>query len=498
MASFDLDTKLMQFGAGDDLSQNWCIKHSILGVQAFGANGGGKSSSLKTLAFKYLRAGYGFLILSVKSERETWEEYCKLTGRSNDLVIIGPDSPHRFDFMRYLSQNIKAAGLTSNLLNILKAVIRAGDDVDAGRSSDPFWQKSLDLLLFNTISLAQLAYGRVSVQGLYDIIQSAPTGNENGEDVEDDNPESAFNLAFETVRGEIAAEYNAWKDNWTDDERIWFADKKMREAAALEKLPKARAFKFVEQFFFETFKTLSFKTKSIILLSLSSFLFSLLQPPIYDLFCSGKIDVTPEDTLKGKIILLDLPTKHFHGAGRDAQLLFKYIWQLQVEKRNIRENDRPVCLWSDESAEFLMEHDAVFQATARSRRIAVVYISQNINQYNAAMGGQKSLDRVASFLATLNTKFFFCNSGATNQMASELIGDGFFYDYGRTVTTAKDFSESDSVNMKKDRLVPPEAFTRLATGGPPDCKVECYIHVQGEPLFNGMNHKKIKFNQNYQ
>lgn len=503
MESFDLDAKLMQFGIGDDFFQNWCIKHSILGVQAFGSNGSGKSSSLRTLALKYLRSGYGFLILSVKSERKTWEEYCRLAGRSDDLVIIGTDSPqnHRFNFLQYLSACSGGGSLTSNLVNILKQIIRAGDEQESGKADDPFWQKSLDLLLHNTVSLCQLAYDTVDIQQMYDIVQSAPSGSgeDEGQTGMEDNPDSPFNKAFEIVRSGIAKEYQQWKKTWGKKQKRLYQDKGVLEKTILEKFPKARQFRFVEQFFFETFKTLSFKTKSIILLSLSSFLFSLLQEPIYSLFCSGKTTVTPEDALNGKIILLDIPTRYYHAAGRSAQLLFKLITELQWEKRNIEENNRPVCLWSDESSEFLLENDPKFQATARDCRVAIVYITQNVHQYYAAMSGTKSADRVASFLGTLNTKLFFSNSDvSTNKMASELIGDALFYDPSSTITIAEKFSQTDAINLKVDRLVRPEFFTRLKTGGiSNNCIVEAYIHVQGDKLFNGWNYKKIRFNQNY-
>jgi hypothetical protein len=500
--SFDLNTKLMQFGTGEDLSQNYCIKHSLTGVQAFGSNGSGKSSSMKTIALKLLRAGYGFLVLSAKPERETWEEYCRLAGRSKDLVIISAkDKTYQFDFMRYLSQKSGGGEFTSNLLNILKAVIKAAGDNVAASSSDPFWSQSLDLLLNASISLCQLANnGRVSVQAMYDIVQSAPQEANEGTGRNDDtDPNSPFNKAFESIRSQLAGDFQNWRDNWTDDEKIWFDGKEMREAAFLEKFPKAREFKFVEQFFFQTFQTLADKTRSIIMLSLSSFLFQLLQSPIYDLFCAGKVNVTPEDSLKGKIILLDIPSKKYFAAGRSAQLLFKYIWQLAVEDRDVRLNNRPACLWSDESAEFLMEHDAVFNSSCRSSLISVVYIAQNIHQYYAAMGGTKSVDRVKSFLGTLNTKLFFGNSCvSTNSYASELFGDTEIFDPSRTITYAEKFSQTDSVSIKVERHVRADKFIGLSSGGKDaNFMVEAYIHVQGDKLFKGKNFKKIKFNQNY-
>jgi hypothetical protein len=502
--SFDLNTKLMQFGAGDDLSQPFTIAHSVTGLQCFGANGSGKSSSLKTVALKYLRAGYGFLILSVKPELETWREYCELAGRSADFITIGENSPHRFDFMQYLSQQKGGTSLTSNLLNILTEVIKTMDEMEGAKSADPFWDKSLRLLLHSTISLNQLADdGQMSIQGMYDIIQSAPQGSNDDDDDEEDNDDQkhlngAFGKAIMSARAKIDIDYQAWRGTWDEDKKNWFKDRSRLEIEFLQKFPDARKLKFVEQFFFETFKTLSAKTKSIILLSVSSFLFELLQEPIYSLFCNGTT-VTPEDCLNGKVLLLDLPTKHYHRAGRSAQLLFKFIAQLQWEKRNIAENSRPCSLWIDESAEFLTDFDTSFQATSRSSKISLVYICQNIHQYLSALSGPKSADRVASFLAVMGTKLYFANSDpSTNRAASELIGDGVFLDPSRTITIAEKFSQTDAVSLKVDRIVRPEFFTRLASGGSAsDYKCEAYIHVQGAPLFNGRNFKKIKFNQNY-
>src|SRR6202000_3058648 len=104
-------------------------------------------------------------------------------------------------------------------------------------------------------------------------------GQDDEPDKEKLNPNGAFSIAFEAVRSELANDFNEWREKWSADEKIWFSNEEMLEAAILESVPKARPFKFVEQYFYETFKTLSGKTKSIVLLTVSNFLFSLLQDP---------------------------------------------------------------------------------------------------------------------------------------------------------------------------------------------------------------------------
>jgi len=148
---------------------------------------------------------------------------------------------------------------------------------------------------------------------------------------------------------------------------------------------------------------------------------------------------------------------------------------------------------------FLHEHDAEYQATARSSRIATVYISQNLPNYLANMGGAKSDFKVKSFLGTLGTKIFHANADIeTNRYASELIGDIFYEETSQTSTAAGTFSSSRTKSLKIDRAVKPEEFAHLKTGGPLNSfRVEGYLHFQGNILKNGLNHIKIQFNQQY-
>ena len=97
----------------------------------------------------------------------------------------------------------------------------------------------------------------------------------------------------------------------------------------------------------------------------------------------------------------------------------------------------------------------------------------------------------------MGTKIFHANSDVeTNKYASELIGDTTYIDPSSSVTTAKEFSQSETLSLKIDKLVRPEEFVSLATGGERNnLLTEAYIHVQGDPLFGRDNFKKVKFKQ---
>ncbi|MCF8324416.1 MAG: type IV secretory system conjugative DNA transfer family protein [Leadbetterella sp.] len=498
MDYFDLDTPIIELASAYG-SSNWTIKDSFEGIFIAGGIGSGKSTgSGRMLALKYLSNGYGGLVLTAKPEKETWLEYCRLAGREADLLVIEPNGQHCFNFLQYESAHSKDS-LTENIVEVLKTVIRAGQEKE-GSKDDPFWETALDMLIFNVIDLCRLAYGTLSIQNMFDIVQTIPKGHENLQSETTQGEVKAFQKAFELARSMVTKKIDAWVASFTpEQENILLKDNFKFESELLDAIPEARLLKFLDQFFFDSFINLSEKTRSIIDFTFSGFLFRLLREPVYSLFCRNDSTLTPEDCLNGKIILINLPVKLYHKVGRDCQILFKYIWQRAMEKRSINSCSRPVFLWADEAQNFLHEHDADFQATARSSRIATVYISQNLPNLYACMGGAKAEFRVKSFLGTLGTKIFHANADIeTNRYSSELIGDAFFEDASSSVTVSKDFSQTKGKSLKLERLVRPEDFVRLKTGGPKNnFHVEGFLHKQGDPIHKGLNHTKITFNQNF-
>ena len=90
--------------------------------------------------------------------------------------------------------------------------------------------------------------------------------------------------------------------------------------------------------------------------------------------------------------------KEFGDAGRAAQVVYKYLWQQATERRAISNQTIPVFLWVDEAQNFVTEYDMQFQATARSTRACTVYLTQNLPNYYAIMGGSHGKYRVDSLI----------------------------------------------------------------------------------------------------
>ncbi|KAA2241530.1 TraM recognition domain-containing protein [Chitinophaga agrisoli] len=494
--SFDLDTVLFEFADKHGRSE-WTIRQAVEQVCVFGACGAGKTSSVgRALALKYLSHGFSGLVLCAKAEEKAlWQEYCRQTNRLDDLIVIEPGGKHRFNFLEYeSSQRVGGISITQNIVQVLKTVIASDAKNGAHKNDDVFWENAQDMLLTNVISLCNLAYGKVFLRNLFDVISTAPKREQTTNDT---GKPTSFEQAFTAAQKNVYAQIERFEKGLSPAERDRLKDEAAFESAVLDALPDAALMKQVDQFFAETFRNLSEKTRSIIEFSFSGFLFRLLQEPVYSLFCKGTSTVTPEDCLNGKIILLNLPVKHYHKAGRDCQVLFKYIWQRAMERRNVAENNRVLFLYADEAQLFLHPYDAEYQATARSSRIITTYLSQNLPNYHANMGGDQSEYRVKSLLGTFGTKFFLANADThTNKYASELIGSAYTEDHTHSVSMSGKFSSSRSKSYKLEQMVRPEEFAGLKTGGPlNNFEVECYMHCQGKPFASGLNFNKVKFKQ---
>lgn len=492
---FDLDTPLMYL-RDDKGVTTWTIRDAVEGVQVFGGIGSGKSSgSGKTLADKYLRAGMGGLVLCCKTdEADTWIEYAKQAGRSDDIVVIEQNGAHSFNFLEYESSHrVGGIAITQNIVQVLKTVIRARDEKDGGKSDDQFWEAALDLLMTRIIELCQLAYGKISVRQLFDLAKALP---KKGEGNKEEADTSAFKQVFALAQQNVNVQIEAYRVSLSEKQKAELTDPRKMDAAIIDAIPDAATLKYVFEFFSSEYRNLSDKTRSIVSFSYTSFLSCLVQEPIYSSFCRFPSTVTPEDCLNGKILIINFPVKQFNESGQNIAIMAKYIWQRAMERRNIKENGRPCFVWADESQLFLHEFDAQWQATARAYRIATVYLSQNVPNYHANMGGAKSEYRVQAFLGTLGTKIFHCNADyQTNFYASQLIGQEWVIKQQRNKGFGQGFTMGTSEGLELQQIVRPEEFAALAKGGPPNFLVEAYMHLQGKTFHNGASHRKVVFNQ---
>jgi hypothetical protein len=390
-----LSTPLLSFSKKDHLT----IGRAFEGIAIMGAIGSGKSSgSGRALALALLAAGAGFLVLCAKSdEADTWESYCRQSGRLADLVRFRADGAYRFDPLNHeLVRKGEGAGQTENIVGLLSTLLEIADrntgQGGSGKDDEGYWKRSLRQLLRNVVDLLVLAKGQVSVPDLYRIVVTAPTSMDNVR-----SPE--------------------WRERSFCFQCMGEADKRPKTVR------QRHDFEIVADYFMLEFPGLSDKTRSVIVSTFTSMVDVLNRGLLRELFCNGT-NISPEATEEGKIIVVDIPVKEYGDVGLFAATLWKYAWQKSIERRNVVASPRPVCLWCDEAHTFLTSYDMQFQTTCRAARAATVLLSQNLSNYYAVLSGNDKGKAVAdSLLGNLNLKIFHANGDhVTNEWMASMIG----------------------------------------------------------------------------
>ncbi|CAN5819182.1 hypothetical protein BH10BAC2_BH10BAC2_27030 [soil metagenome] len=479
-----LDTPLIKFT--DSPADWWSIRDAVRGVQIFGSIGSGKTSgSGQKIAKNYLQHGFGGLVLCAKpGEAEEWVKYAKETGRAGDIVLFHEGSEWQFNALEYEStRTTKGGGLTFNLTELFMTAFKMGQRISGSSSEEKekFWENSLKRCINRMIDLLKLSGERLSVYNMVEILNTAPV---NGE-------------ALNKITNELSDEQIL---NWGKSN---LCIKCLYYAGENAKSPQQeRDFDLIFNYFLRDFALLDDKVKSTIKEMFLGYAEPFLSGILNDHFASTT-NITPEDTFEGKIIIMDFSVKDYLVSGIYAQCLFKYLWQQAVERRNVTDHTIPVFLWVDESQYFVNEYDTIFQTTARSSRACTVFLTQNISNYYAQIGGKEASSKVDSLLGNLSTMIFHANSDAkTNEYASTLIGSALqnFGSVNETQDAHLNYSTSRSKTLTSQFgvQVQPRLLTTLKSGGEQnDYEVEAIMFVSGREWSDGRNFNEVMFDQKF-
>lgn len=458
----------------------WRIKDACEGTVIFGGTGSGKTSgSGRALATSFLAAGFGGLVLCAKpDEPALWRSYAAETGRETDLLMFGGGEPWSFNFMRYESLRPGAgAGLTENLVNLFMEVSSIGSGESHARGGDPFWERAMKSLVRNCVDILLMAGEPVSLHSMFDVIRSAPTESAAASS-------QAWKSRSECWRHLETARARARGKSWEID---------CREVAA---------------YWLSHFPTLGEKTRGSIVAMFSTLAEALMRGKMRELFCEG-CSLCPEDVIAGRIVVVDLPVKEWSAVGRMAAVLWKYSLQKAVERRTDNTNGlgRPLFLWADECQHFASRYDSLFQATARSSRVASVYLTQNYPSLIAAIGGESGGRAMTdSLLGNMGTKIFHANSDReTNQFAAELVGRRLqslrSFGAGSSLSLGGHPSSGTSSSLGRsehmDLEIQPTEFSTLRKGGAENgCSSEALVFQNGRLWgATGRTWQKVSFRQ---
>lgn len=475
-----VDTPMIRFPEGD----GWSLRDSFEGTLVVGATGSGKTSgSGRALAVSFLANGMGGLVLTAKEdERALWENYARQTRRTDQLCIVKPGGPFKFNFLDYQTRlPNERGGSTENVVELFHSVLEAFSRTK--RTADTFWTTAVKQLLRNLVRVLRAAGEPFSLKTLRRFVGEMP-------------------------RDIKAVQAGAWKTTPTFGRLIALAKRQSRDQQSV-------GTQEAIQYWTAEFPELWHETRSIITADFTALIDLFFEDAIWPLFCE-ETTITPEAVFDGAIVVVDLPIKKYHATGRLAQLFWKHLFQLAVERRSDADDAarRPVFLWADEAQHFAGDSDLLFQATARSSRCATVYLTQTLPGFQAAMGGHQARERTDGLFANLTTKILHANGDpATNEWAATQIGR--VLQYRANVQTSSEapshgghglqslFQMLNPVSKRNvstsqvvDFQVQPSEFMKLRTGSAKnDRMVEAYFVKPGATYSTGKHYFKATFEQ---
>ncbi|PCI10964.1 hypothetical protein COB72_02275 [bacterium] len=471
---WSLDRPLLKF-AGKDA---WTIRDACAGTLIFGGTGSGKTTgSGQAIAMAMLRAGFGGLVLTVKSEEtDRWREYMERCGRSDDLIIFSPENEHRFNFLEYeRRRSTRGGGSTGNIVRLFTTVMAVGEGGAKSGGDSAFWEKALKQLLRNILDALRLADREMTLENMMKVVTSAPQSREETES--DEWKERSY--LFDTLA--IA------RERTTDEESL-------------------RTLRLTTGYWLDEFATvMDPRTRGNIVSTFTTTVDGFMRGDLHKLF-GTTLNITPEETLEGKVIVIDLPEKQFHELGKIAQIVWKTCWQRMLEETKRRPStSRPVMLWIDEAQNFITESEPFFLQTVREKKGCCVYLTQAISNYLHALGPGHDAT-VESFLAVPSTKIFHCNSDPeTNEWAERVICENWSLNTTQNVADGdgkspmQRFKEKQiSISLSRSRMprVFASEFGELKNGGPPDYVVGAILTQAGKRFASGEgNVVRLKFSQ---
>lgn len=469
---WSLERPLLHFSRGD----GWTIGDACGGTQIFGDPGSGKTTgSGQAIALAMLRAGFGGLVLTVKSsETDRWRRYMEIARRpEEDLIVFSPEGPHRFNFLEYeRTRASRGGGRTANIAELFVTLANSGDGAASAGHRDAYWDRALRQLLRNIIDTLRIAQEPITLERMHRVVTSAPLSAEESDDEH-------------WQRGSYLFELLA-----TANERP-LSDPDRRDLAV------------TTQFWLTEFAgVLDPKTRGNIVSTFTTMADGFMRGDLRELFCTA-LTITPEATFEGKVIVLDLPERQFHELGRLAQVIWKHCWQRSVEASGRGAASRPVFLWVDEAQNFITPDEPRFVQTAREHKACCVYLTQSRANYLHALGSQHAA-AVESFLGVPKTKIFHCNGDPeTNRWAERVIADGWKSRFSNT-TTEPDRQpgrqgprNSRTLVRQREPRVHAADFGTLRCGGPPGFTVQAILFQSGRCFIGGEgNIARLTFHQN--
>jgi hypothetical protein len=442
------------------------------GVHIMGATGSGKTSGSGRALARAVVSGLesGGLIIAAKPEdADDWRKIFTESGRKNDLLLFGPGEKLRYNFSNELASTVGGTRVVTQALINIAETLKSGD----GDGNDRFWQQQQERLIYNACEILRLATGGISPPALQRFISGAAL---------------SVGLLSDPL----------WQDG--------FHNQTLKAAHGKKKTDiEQHDFDLAMDYWLSEYPAMADKTRSSIV-ALVMGLLHVFNTGVVRQLVSTSSNISTEAILTGKkFVLVNMPQADWGDSGRFVAAAWKYMVQRAVLRRQADERSPVVVIWADECQTVINSMDWEYIAQSRSHRGAMVYLTQSISSYYAALKGHHGKNQADALLSNFHTKVFHALGDAQSaEFASNLIGKSLTTFCGGSLAPPDDVFEeilgkskfSGSFSEHMEAIVQPKEFMHgLRSGGPPDFEVDAIVIRNGEPFANGQNWLRVTFSQ---
>lgn len=469
-----LDMTLLHWSKDDPFTVRDLING---GAAIWGRTGAGKSSaSGKRLMRALIENGnIGLLILAAKPEdADDVRALFDRAGQSDKLLVVNDDGELRFNFLDYVR---KLGGDTRDIAKTLNVIGESLNSSDSdGREEGSFWQGQQEMMTYNAVECVKRGTGQVSAPDLLNFILGAAR-----------EPKDFFNEQF----------------------RAGFHYQVLQRALDAAKATTSKReqydFELARAFWVKSLPLVAQKTRSVIESSVLRLLHFFNVGIVREL-CSTTTNVSPDDLLTGRSILINLPPSKYGESAKFLGAGWRYLTQKMIMQRKARSGDPVVVIWCDEAQQWVNSHDSHFMAQCRSHLGCQVFLTQSLSSIFAELLSKKGEHVGKALIGNFTTRIFHALGNYEDaEFASKLIGEapqmfingsaGPQDDLFSGLMGLSHYSGGFSEQMQP--IVMPQVFMNgLRTGSKlNNYMVDAVVVKSGEPFANGQNFKFVCFDQ---
>lgn len=457
-----LDAVIQHYGNENITARDFANNTLILGSPGSGKTSG-VLQSLQTGTLSATPEMGGIFNTAKQDDLPSILKPIAYAGRGSDAIIINALGGYRLNWLEYArAQTPEGSSEAITVLEMMR-VFREMVSKSGAASKDPFWDNMVDKFILASVTLLIYAKVSLSVKKMIKILHSMPKNSEDTKD-EDFIARSEFMYYLN-----LALDNPETQDNDEFDQCI--------------------------SYFLNEMVQLDQRTLSNIVASIHSNLFPASIGLMAKLLDDVPSNFSMDMTFDGKIIIIDLPSSVYHEQGNLVTSMLMYLWQKDVMKRDLSQNNRMVFSFIDEAQLTINKQTVAFSSVCRSQQAMCIYASQSLAAIRVRLGlhSDHLLDQ---FINNCGNIYMLSSTNPdTLKLFSDLVGKD--YEMRMGFTNGMD-SGNNSANASEEYryIVPERIFRLLATGGPRNnYYVEAIFVSSGRTFAEGESYLRVVFDQ---